>query len=56
MDADGLDNLIKILGTLEDNTNVFIISHKGDALDGKFKAKIEFEKIQNFSKVKVRTA
>jgi uncharacterized coiled-coil DUF342 family protein len=49
MDADGVENLIKILKTLEDNTNVFIISHKTDALDGKFSAKIEFYKEKNFS-------
>ena len=49
MDADGVENLIKILKTLEDNTNVFIISHKTDALDGKFSAKLEFYKEKNFS-------
>ena len=49
LDNDGVDNLIKILGTLEDNTNVFIISHKADVLDGKFKSKIEFYKEKNFS-------
>lgn len=49
MDSDGVENLIKILKTLEDNTNVFIISHKTDALDGKFKAKLEFYKEKNFS-------
>jgi DNA repair exonuclease SbcCD ATPase subunit len=49
LDAEGVDNLIKILGTLEDNTNVFIISHKADVLDGKFKSKLEFYKEKNFS-------
>ena len=49
LDTDGVDNLIKILGTLEENTNVFIISHKADVLDGKFKSKIEFYKEKNFS-------
>jgi DNA repair exonuclease SbcCD ATPase subunit len=49
MDSDGVENLIKILKTLEDNTNVFIISHKTDALDGKFNAKLEFYKEKNFS-------
>ena len=49
MDADGVENLIKILKTLEDNTNVFIISHKTDALDGKFTAKLEFYKEKNLS-------
>lgn len=49
MDADGVDNLIKILHTLRKDTNVFIISHKQDLLDGKFPAKIEFKKNNNFS-------
>ena len=51
LDHDGIDNLMKILGTLEDGTNVFVISHKGDLLDGKFRSKIEFVKERNFSKV-----
>jgi DNA repair exonuclease SbcCD ATPase subunit len=56
MDTDGVENLLKILNTLEEGTNVFIISHKTDALDGKFKSKIEFEKRQNFSYIKQKTA
>ena len=53
LDHDGVDNLIKILGTLDNNTNVFVISHKGDLLDGKFRSKIEFAKEHNFSKMVV---
>jgi DNA repair exonuclease SbcCD ATPase subunit len=49
LDQDGVDNLMKILGTLENDTNVFVISHKGDLLDGKFRSKIVFEKEHNFS-------
>tara|TARA_Y100001972_G_scaffold35973_1_gene44429 strand:+ start:2303 stop:4006 length:1704 start_codon:yes stop_codon:yes gene_type:complete len=52
MDADGVDNLLKILNTLGKETNVFIISHKQDLLEGKFPKKIEFEKIKNFSQIK----
>ena len=51
LDADGVDNLTKILETLDDETCVFIISHKGDLLDGKFDDKIEFVKHKNFSKI-----
>jgi DNA repair exonuclease SbcCD ATPase subunit len=51
LDADGVDNLTKILETLPDDSNVFIISHKGEMLDGKFDDKIEFVKSKNFSKV-----
>jgi DNA repair exonuclease SbcCD ATPase subunit len=52
MDADGVDNLLKILYTLGKETNVFIISHKQDLLEGKFPQKIEFEKVNNFSRIK----
>jgi len=53
LDVDGVDNLTKILDTLEDGSNVFIISHKGDMLENKFRNKIEFYKDRNFSKLKV---
>ncbi len=49
LDNDGVENLMKILDTLEHDTNIFIISHKTDALEGKFKHKIEFHKKKNFS-------
>jgi len=49
LDHDGVDNLLKILGTFGEDTNVFVISHKGDVLDGKFRSKIEFKKEHNFS-------
>lgn len=52
LDYEGVDNLMKIIYTLVDNTNVFVISHKGDILDGKFANKIEFVKEKNFSKIK----
>lgn len=51
LDDTGVENLLKILYTLDDNTNVFIISHKGEILDGKFESKIEFKKEKNFSKI-----
>ena len=51
LDNDGIDNLTKILQTLEGGTNVFIISHKGDILENKFRSKIEFFKSKNFSKI-----
>ena len=52
LDQDGVDNLMKILWSLGDDTNVFVISHKGEILDGKFKSKMEFVKEKNFSKLK----
>ena len=52
LDHDGVENLLKILTTLGADTNIFVISHKGEILDGKFNSKIEFVKDKNFSKVK----
>jgi DNA repair exonuclease SbcCD ATPase subunit len=51
LDVDGVDNLMKILHTLEDGTNTFIISHKPDVLESRLKSKIEFVKVNNFSKI-----
>ena len=52
LDHDGVENLMKIIYTLGDRTNVFVISHKGDLLDGKFENKLEFVKEKNFSRIK----
>ena len=52
LDVDGIENLTKILSTLDDDSNVFIISHKGDVLENKFRSKIEFYKDRNFTKIK----
>ena len=51
LDHEGIENLLKILHTLDEDTNVFVISHKGEVLDGKFNTKIEFKKEKNFSKM-----
>jgi len=52
LDEAGIENLMKIIHTLGDETNVFVISHKGEVLDGKFANKLEFVKDKNFSKLK----
>ena len=51
LDVEGVDNLTSILDTLGDDTNVFVISHKGELLDEKFDEKIEFVKKRNFSTI-----
>ena len=51
LDAEGVDNLMKILYTLGEDTNVFVISHKGELEDAQFQRKIEFVKDRNFSKI-----
>ena len=52
LDMEGIDNLMKILYTLKEDTNVFVISHKGELEDSSFSRKIEFVKEKNFSKIK----
>lgn len=51
LDHEGVDNLLKILYTHGDDTNIFVISHKGEILDGKFDNRLEFRKEKNFSKM-----
>ena len=51
LDHDGVENLLKILYTLTNDTSVFVISHKREVLDDKFENKIEFTKEKNFSKI-----
>lgn len=51
LDNNGTDYLMNLLNTLGDETNVFVISHKGDVLFDKFRSVIKFEKYQNFSRI-----
>lgn len=51
LDNAGVDNLLKILQDVDEDTNIFVISHKGDMLDGKFRSKIVFKKTNNFSRI-----
>ena len=50
IDSDAKDAFFQILGTMQD-TNVFVISHAGDALFDKFHGVIKFEKNKNFSRI-----
>jgi DNA repair exonuclease SbcCD ATPase subunit len=52
LDEEGVDNLMKILYTLGEDTNVFVISHKSELEDAAFSRKLEFVKDKNFSKIK----
>ena len=53
LDADGTEAFLKILNSLDDNTNVFVISHKGEILYDKFRSTIKFLKEKQFSKIEV---
>ena len=51
LDSTGTEEFLKILNTLVDDANIFIISHKGDQLFDKFHSVVKFEKIKNFSRI-----
>ena len=52
LDNESIQNLLKVIYSFEQQYNIFIISHKTDVLEDKFKAKIEFKKERNFSKMR----
>ena len=49
LDTSGTDDFLKILHTVSDKTNVFVISHKTEALQDKFASTLVVERKQNFS-------
>jgi DNA repair exonuclease SbcCD ATPase subunit len=51
LDAQGNDELLKILQTITEGSNVFVISHKTDAYLDKFEKVLRFEKQKNFSRM-----
>ena len=51
LDTEGTNELLKILRSLGNETNVFVISHKGDILMDKFMRTLKFEKVNDFSKL-----
>ena len=50
LDTSGTELLHQILGTLDNNSNTFVISHR-DALFDKFRSVIKFAKQNNFSRI-----
>lgn len=50
LDANGTEYLMNLLHLLED-VNLFVISHKGDILQDKFRNVIRFDKVNNFSRI-----
>jgi len=51
LDGSGTDEFMKLIHELGAETNVFVISHKGDTLIDRFRSKLEFGKIKNFSRI-----
>lgn len=51
LDTAGTEDFLKIIRGIDDDTNIFVISHKGDLLQDKFSKVLKFDKTKNFSKV-----
>jgi len=51
LDTVGTEEFLKLINEMGTDTNVFVISHKGDQLFDKFRSIIKFEKKNNFSRI-----
>jgi DNA repair exonuclease SbcCD ATPase subunit len=49
LDTAGTDYFLNLMNTFGENTNIFVISHKGDQLFDKFRSVVKFEKRNDFS-------
>ena len=49
LDTAGTDYFLNLMNSFGDNSNIFVISHKGDQLFDKFRSVIKFEKRNDFS-------
>lgn len=53
LDVAGTEDFLRIIRSVNKDTNIFVISHKGDILLDKFDKVLKFEKSKNFSKVSI---
>lgn len=51
LDTGGTDEFMRLIYDLGHDTNVFVISHKGDQLFDKFRSVLRFQKRNNFSEI-----
>lgn len=51
LDVAGTDYFLSVMDKLGENSNIFVISHKGDVLLDKFQNNIRVEKTNDFSKI-----
>jgi DNA repair exonuclease SbcCD ATPase subunit len=51
LDGVGVEDLTKVLRELSKNNNVFVITHKGEQLTDRFSKTINFNKVNNFSRI-----
>ncbi len=54
LDSSGTESFLKVLNKMKNKCSVFIISHKSDQLVDKFDQSLQFEKKNNFSKIKAQ--
>jgi len=53
LDINGTEEFMKLINMLNENTNIFVITHKTDQMVDKFKHTIRFNKVKNFSQMVV---
>ncbi len=51
LDAEGIDDILRVISNLTTNDNVVIISHREDQISDKFNKIVRFELIKNFSRM-----
>ena len=51
LDLVGTEEFLKLIHEMGHETNIFVISHKGDQLFDKFEKVLKFEKHKNFSRI-----
>jgi len=51
LDYNGADEFMKMLTSLTEETNCFVISHRTDAMVDRFESVLRFSKVKNFSKL-----
>jgi len=54
LDATGTESFLKLLNKMKSKCSIFIISHKSDQLADKFDQQMQFEKKNNFSRIKAQ--
>jgi ABC-type Mn2+/Zn2+ transport system ATPase subunit len=54
LDGSGTEAFLKLLGKMKNKCSIFIISHKADSLTDKFDQQMQFEKKNNFSRIKTQ--
>lgn len=51
LDLNGIEQFMDLIESLDHNTNVIVISHKGDSLGDRFDRTLKFDKKKNFTKL-----